>query len=276
MFPEVALSQLQSRCDDLVKDTLPQSRPVSADADALNASLSKAHEVFFKAQQIVENVTPAAAAFVAWALSILPATDSAAARVLQQATLARIQATRVALSNPQANASVPDTVIAQLQADWIDFLKACGGLVNQQVRDLIQHSRWADAVNAVVAQQAAAGQQGATLRIGPVPPHAIGELGAMIRPASAAAHRPLLVFAPTVIDGSQMQKDFFQWESDASAALQTAFFAIIFIGSILALYGDAWVGTCKEMFAIFVLAFGTDLTSDSVLTLARRVKLPAA
>lgn len=275
-LPEVALSQLQSRCDDLVKETLPQSRPVSADADALNASLTKAHEIFFKAQQIVENVTPAAAAFIAWALSVLPAIDSAAARVLQQATLARIQATRVALSNPQANASVPDTVIAQWQADWIDFLMAFGGPVNQQVRELIQHSQWADAVNAVVAQQAAAGQQGATLQIGPAPPRAVGELGAMIRPASAAAHRPLLVLAPTVIDGSQTQQDFFQWESDASAALQTAFFAIIFIGSILALYGDAWVGTFKEMFAIYILAFGTDLTSDSVLTLARRVKLPGA
>jgi hypothetical protein len=101
-----------------------------------------------------------------------------------------------------------------------------------------------------------------------------GSLGA-IAPGTSVAAGSFLSFGPTVIQGTQQERDDFRRESDLIAALQTAFFGVLFIVSILAVYGDAWVGTLPEWLAIFALAFGTDLASDSVLTVAKRAKAPA-
>ncbi len=48
--------------------------------------------------------------------------------------------------------------------------------------------------------------------------------------------------------------------------IQTIIVGIIFAVGVFALYEDAWLGTYKEMLAIFILAFNVDLTTDGVIS----------
>ncbi len=59
-------------------------------------------------------------------------------------------------------------------------------------------------------------------------------------------------------------------QSRATAALQSLCFGAIFIVGAYVVFGDNWVGTGKEMLAVFALAFGMDLTSDSVLAALKK------
>lgn len=62
----------------------------------------------------------------------------------------------------------------------------------------------------------------------------------------------------------------FMAQSKAMAALQSLSFGALFIVGAYVVYSDNWVGTAKEMLAVFTLAFGVDLTSDGVLTALKK------
>ncbi|MGM9484859.1 hypothetical protein ACS5PN_26940 [Roseateles sp. NT4] len=59
-------------------------------------------------------------------------------------------------------------------------------------------------------------------------------------------------------------------QSRATAALQSACFGALFVVGAYTAFGDAWVGSGKDMLWIFVLAFGVDLSSDSVLAALKK------
>jgi hypothetical protein len=42
------------------------------------------------------------------------------------------------------------------------------------------------------------------------------------------------------------------------------------------LYHDKWVGTLHEMLALFLWAFGVDITSEAVMNAAKGIKLPGS
>jgi len=65
-------------------------------------------------------------------------------------------------------------------------------------------------------------------------------------------------------------------QSKRLAAIQSFGFGLLFVIGSYVLYSDTWVGTAKEMLTLFVLAFGVDLTSDSVLGAFKKLKLPEA
>lgn len=67
-----------------------------------------------------------------------------------------------------------------------------------------------------------------------------------------------------------------QSESKWLAAVQSVAFGTIFVTGTYVLYADSWVGTPREMLVIVMLAFGVDLSSDSVLAAFKNLKLPAA
>lgn len=267
------LVELRSRCDELIKDTLPSTPPVAVDADALNKSLTRAHETLFISQQIILSIEPAAMAFIDWAEAKLEAAGRPAVRVLQQATRLRIRALLNGLSDPEVNLGVVETTTETWRTDWGSFLTPETGTIKPAVQQLLEHSQWTEAVNAAVTPKGDVAL-GATLHTTAAPTVPGGSLGA-IAPGTSVAAGSFLSFGPTVIQGTQQERDDFRRESDLIAALQTAFFGVLFIVSILAVYGDAWVGTLPEWLAIFALAFGTDLASDSVLTVAKRAKAPA-
>lgn len=57
-----------------------------------------------------------------------------------------------------------------------------------------------------------------------------------------------------------------------SAAVQSFFFAILFIVGVYVFYADTWVGTNQELLGIFLSGFGVDLTSERVLALLKNPK----
>ena len=55
---------------------------------------------------------------------------------------------------------------------------------------------------------------------------------------------------------------------------QSVIFGVLFIVGTFVLYEDAWVGTGGEILALFMLAFGLDLTSANVLSAFKKLKMP--
>ncbi len=51
---------------------------------------------------------------------------------------------------------------------------------------------------------------------------------------------------------------------------QTSIVALLFVAGVYALNADTWIGTPKEMFTIFLLAFGADLSAEGVLALLKK------
>lgn len=54
------------------------------------------------------------------------------------------------------------------------------------------------------------------------------------------------------------------------AFIQSVGFALVFVAGVHLLYATDWVGTYKEFAALFILAFGVDLTSDSVMAALKK------
>ena len=54
------------------------------------------------------------------------------------------------------------------------------------------------------------------------------------------------------------------------AFLQTAIVAPLFILAAYGIYGENWVGTYKEMMALFVIAFGADLSGDGIIAFLKK------
>lgn len=52
--------------------------------------------------------------------------------------------------------------------------------------------------------------------------------------------------------------------------VQSVIVFLLFVLGAYFLYADTWVGTYKEMMALFILAFGVDLTSESVLAALKK------
>ena len=51
---------------------------------------------------------------------------------------------------------------------------------------------------------------------------------------------------------------------------QTSIVALLFVAGVYALNADTWIGSPKEMFSIFLLAFGADLSAEGVLALLKK------
>ena len=72
------------------------------------------------------------------------------------------------------------------------------------------------------------------------------------------------------LDGSEGEVYRLNDQSELCALAQTALFAFIFVFGVVAFYDEAWVGTCKVMLALFILAFSVDLTADGVFAALKR------
>lgn len=91
------------------------------------------------------------------------------------------------------------------------------------------------------------------------------------RRSRAATPGPLaaLTEAPTQGDFKVQRQALLEKEQNL-ALIQSVGFALVFIAGVHLLYSGDWIGTTKEMAALFILAFGVDLTSDSVMAALKR------
>lgn len=87
-------------------------------------------------------------------------------------------------------------------------------------------------------------------------------------PASLGTELPIDTARQIVDQGSQ--RKILIAKGKKLAALQSAGFGLIFVIGAYFLYGDTWVGTSKEIITIFILAFGLDLTSDSLVAALKK------
>jgi hypothetical protein len=76
---------------------------------------------------------------------------------------------------------------------------------------------------------------------------------------------------PTSIEDANHQLQELAAQSHLLAGLQSVSFGFIFIVGAYLLYSDSWVGTGKEIIAIFTLAFTVDLSSDGIIAALKKV-----
>ncbi|MFC3685988.1 hypothetical protein [Hydrogenophaga luteola] len=72
------------------------------------------------------------------------------------------------------------------------------------------------------------------------------------------------------LTGKEEERNQLRLHSASTEALQSVVLAVVLIGGVVALYSDTWVGNLKEVLAIFVLAFGVDLSSEGILTALKK------
>lgn len=159
-----------------------------------------------------------------------------------------------------------------VQAQWLGFLtKVAPTLPLGTVQPLLDKAEWLDALRAAVDARIAADRQAghavrstldvpaprddataAALNRQPVPPVTAGgridTTQPALRPDDLAHRRQALVKR--------------RWQAQL---LQSLGLVAVFVLVSYFVYGDAWIGTYKEMATLFVLAFGLELTGDGVV-----------
>jgi len=96
-----------------------------------------------------------------------------------------------------------------------------------------------------------------------------GEVAMLPRDARPTGFTAGLAEAPTIVALTRQRRALLA-QSRWRAAGQSAAFALVFVVGAYFLYGDTWIGTGKEIITLFVLAFGLDLTSDSVVAALKK------
>lgn len=89
------------------------------------------------------------------------------------------------------------------------------------------------------------------------------------RRSRAAPPLAVLTEAPTQGDFKVQRQALLEKEQNL-ALIQSVGFALAFIAGVHLLYSGDCVGTTKEMAALFILAFGVDLTRDSMMAALKR------
>jgi hypothetical protein len=75
---------------------------------------------------------------------------------------------------------------------------------------------------------------------------------------------------PFLLTGTESERGRLRLESYWLEIGQTGIVAALFIFGVYAMNYDTWIGTLKDMFTIFALAFATDLTADGALSALKK------
>ena len=86
---------------------------------------------------------------------------------------------------------------------------------------------------------------------------------------TALGFQPASLLVGTVQERAALLKSA-RWAS----RLQSVLLAVLFMAGVYFLCEDTWVGTSREMMALFMLAFGLDLTADNVVGVFKKLKMP--
>lgn len=204
-----------------------------------------------------------------------PASKEALLR-LRAASMSHAKEIGADLSDPAIGPARLRARAAQLRQLWFDGFVAAGVTSKQEeLRQALNDGKWSEAVDLAANSLAAGGTRmsgGAT----DAAPSPSADLANRLdidsdRILSAVGGRSQSVELPPLV-GSAGERVALYGFIKRSAALQSAFFAILFIVGVYVFYADTWVGTNQELLGIFVLGFGVDLTSERVLALLKNPK----
>jgi hypothetical protein len=99
----------------------------------------------------------------------------------------------------------------------------------------------------------------------PVPPKELRAPDLSQTPAKDAVGLKDAIWRPILLTGNESERRTLRRDSKWAATCQTVIVAALFVAGVYALNADAWIGTPKEMLALFILAYGVDLTADGVM-----------
>lgn len=170
----------------------------------------------------------------------------------------------------------PDPADSPLVPAWTQALMALApGANSVTLESQLKQGHWYEAVAMTVAaappslaSAPAAASAGALVAMAAPFDEAMlsisGSASTASRGALAALTRP-----PTIAELVGLRHALLKKERNL-AFIQSVGFAIVFVAGVHFLYANDWIGTAKEMAALFILAFGVDLTSDSVIAALRK------
>jgi hypothetical protein len=278
-----------TKASDALQASCPPFPPATEEdpetvRNALGRALARAHEANFSAHQFVRVSQSATGAFVAWAAALLKIGDEAVLAPVKQSLSAGFERLTRALEDPVPNLQVPLEIATSFVAAWSNLLAGHAARpINKVIKDLINEGKWVAAFELAATPPPAhhgsgpnkalalAGAGTPPQATGPAPP---GGVDVAAGSASVALGRAMSTGSVFTVRGGLADLAYLRSQSGCAAAIQGAFFLALFLATLIIVYGDAWIGTPKEMLALFVMAFGVDVTSDGVLALASKLKLP--
>lgn len=213
-----------------------------------------------------------------WARLNVNSSESGAALVhLRETSTLHAKAIVTDLLEPTKGLTLLRARAAELWQLWFDGLVALGVTTKkEELRQALNDGKWSDAIDLAVDSLAANGTRmnaGTTATPPPSPPsNPVDRLdidgSAGLRIVTA---RSTSVGLPPLM-GSLGERAVLYRVMKRSAAVQSAFFALLFIVGVYVFYADTWIGTDQEMLGLFLLGFGIDLTSERVLALLKNPK----
>jgi hypothetical protein len=262
-LPSDAQTGLKQFADEVTgQASWPYVMSASIDGEMAKASLEKAHGFFQKAEAVLHEIDALSSAFIEWVAEQLHVdANSPETNTVRNATQKEAEAIRDDLFEPSTGRIRLQSSNSELRQTWLQFIRIAAPAIDEsKVSDLLSRGAWEEAI--ALAKSAPPNTTAAAIRVSasPMPQN-------FTIPAVSPTPDRNAVFDLELppLTGSVSERRLMQVQSNRAAALQSAFFAILLICGLYAVYVDSWVGTYKEMFAIFLLAFGIDLTSDSVL-----------
>jgi hypothetical protein len=267
-----------SDATDVIARRFPSPAPKRVDAtvDQLFAALSAWTVEGSVARAHLVGLGTAAQRLLVWAKDQLQPPPDANLEALGVKTAAELEAAKL---REQAELESPDVValqarLTQLRADWRQYFVAKGGakLPAADLDAAIKRSAWADAVG--VVRDAAAPK---ALGPGAVQASQTAPTGGS---AAAAAGLPsqrgeALGFQPaSLLLGTGEERASLLNAARRASWIQTFLLGVLFVVGVYCLYRETWTGSDKEMLALFMLAFGLDLTADSVAGAFKKLKMP--
>jgi hypothetical protein len=257
--------------------------PSSTDVPSADAELTRTHGAFTGGQDFFAAVGAALRDFLEQAQTELAegiAADATDWKPIEDATRALCENLRTAL-----HADL-DAATQQLRAQGTALAGAWSAMLKKSlpaeafatVKESISHGSWDAAIAQAVESFAANAPH---LEVAGVPEtvQAVGlALGTPLRlalPLPNLGGFPELLeqrssVADFVLTGSVEERRRLRNHSAWVELAQTIIVALLFVAGVYALNADTWIGTSKEMFTIFLLAFGADLSAEGVLALLKK------
>lgn len=197
-------------------------------------------------------------------------------QALAETTIAELQGARLSEQMDLADPDIPDLLarLLRLRDDWQQYLtaKAANASATAQIDDALRRSGWTAAIEAVRVASAPTPMGSGIVSSAPsIPPGSA-------TPASDSLPQPKgssLGFEPaSLLMGTVGEREDLLAAAQRASWVQTAIVGLLFMIGVYCLYRETWSGSDKEMLALFVFAFGIDLTADNVLAAFKRLKLP--
>lgn len=271
-----------------VADSLAKKFPwaagdaVEATVEELSTSLSSLTSETSVCLKLLAQLSGLCDSFTGWAGSRLLGSEAASDNVFQTLRSKTLAALDAAQLRAEAGAALPpfekiEERLRTVREDWRQYLQGKAPNVDTAAVDAaLARGAWSEAIELAKAAMPKA----PTALDKPAPaaaaPLAMPQAAAQPLPDAPPAPlgSPLGFSRASILLGTASEQDDLLRRSKWASGLQSVALAVLFTAGVFALYEEAWVGTGKEMLSLFMLAFGIDLTADSVLGAFKKLKMP--